>query len=79
MSLAWIESLESQQNLRNLVDSDENLKNIIRIFKITSKSSTYSPVPNCRGGAIKEAGVGKNGQKTWENFETRHRGYVKWV
>ena len=34
-SLAWMESLESHRNLRNLVESDKNLQNFVRIFGIT--------------------------------------------
>ena len=37
-SLVWKESLESHQNLRNLLESDKNLRNLIRIFGITWKS-----------------------------------------
>ena len=32
-SLAWKESLESYQIIRNLIESDKNLRNLIRIFR----------------------------------------------
>ena len=38
VSLSWTESLKSHQNIRNLIESDETLRNLIRIFGTTLKS-----------------------------------------
>ena len=50
---------------------------VLIIFHFSLKSITL-PCPIVGGGLLRR-GVGKNGQKNWENFETKHGGYVKWV